>query len=146
MTNLIVDRKRFSNQLTKLVSSFEKEVSNGLTEIAAQAANVARENVSGRSADGLWANTRPYKISALEQGVLSNKYYASWVEFGNGPPGSRIYPVSAKALHFFVDGKEIFAKSVAASKPHPYMSKAVDFINTNGTTIMMKHINNAIGL
>lgn len=138
------DSKKLIKQFERFTQNLENEVSKGLTEIASKAATQARQEVPGRSADGLWNNTRPYKISALDQGVLANKFYASWFEFGNGPEGTRIYPVSAKALHFWIDGKEIFAKSVAASKPHPFMSKAVEFIHENGTPIMSKHIYNAL--
>jgi hypothetical protein len=43
--------------------------------------------------------------------------YSNFLEYGNDPGGGVIYPVQAKTLHFFANGKEIFAKSVKAISP-----------------------------
>jgi hypothetical protein len=139
-----VDNKKLLKQINKFTSRLHEEIDKGLTEIASKGATQARTKINGRSSNGLWENTKAYRTSALDQGILANKFYASWVEYGNGPTGTRIYPVSAKFLHFWIDGKEIFAKSVSASQPHPFMQKAIDFINANGTTIMSKHIYNVL--
>lgn len=47
--------------------------------------------------------------------------YARWVEFGNGPPGTRIYPKSSKVLRWKQGGIVFFARSVKASRPFPFM-------------------------
>ena len=146
MTIFQVDCKKFINQINKLINGLEDVASEGLEHIALLGAKEAREHHEYHSygGNGLEANTVPYKNSALNQGIIANKYYASWVEYGNGPEGSRIYPVSAKFLHFWIDGKEIFAKSVAASKPKPFMANAVKFVEENGERIMSQHLNNFI--
>lgn len=53
--------------------------------------------------------------------------YVRWVEFGNGPPGTRIFPKSAKALRFKIGGTVFLRKSVKVSRPFPFMGPAQEF-------------------
>lgn len=41
-----------------------------------------------------------------------------------GPTGSVIRPVRAKALHFFIDGEELFASYVRGIKPNRFFGRA----------------------
>lgn len=143
---LEVDISKFRQQMQKLQDGLQQVVSQGLQEIAEQGAKTAREQKEFKShgTGGLEDAIQAYRNSALQQGILANKPYASWVEYGNGPAGSKIYPTSAKALHFYIDGKEVFAKYVTASAPKPFMSKAVSFVNQSGEQIMARHLNNFI--
>lgn len=136
-----LDFSKLQAQFQHLQQGLEETVSQGLSDIAKQGATIARSHIKSKASDGLSANTQPYKNRALNQGILANKYYATWVEEGNGPSGSRIYPVSAKALHFFIGGKEIFCKSVAASQPKPFMAPAREFIQQHGERIMASRVN-----
>ena len=131
--------KTIANLHNGLASALEK----ALQEVAEQGAQVARteREYQSHSASGLESATVAYKNSAFNQGIIANKPYASWVEYGNGPPGSRIYPIHAKALHFTINGQEVFAKSVKASAPKPFMAKAVSFINRSGAQIVADSIN-----
>lgn len=56
--------------------------------------------------------------------VIADTNYAGYVEFGNGPPGSKIYPKKAKALRFNLDGQIVFRKWVRAHGPLPFMGNA----------------------
>ncbi len=65
-----------------------------------------------------------FELLSSTQGQVTSKVYndkgteySNFMEFGNDPGGGRIYPIHAKALHFFAGGQEIFAKSVAAIDP-----------------------------
>lgn len=52
---------------------------------------------------------------------------AKWHVSGTGrygPRGQDIVPVSARALHFFVNGKEVFAKRVRGIRPNKFMGRA----------------------
>lgn len=139
-----LDVNQFRKQMSHLQEGLQEAVSKGLQEVAEQGAKGARNQKEYKShgAGGLEDATQAYKNSALSQGIIANKYYASWVEYGNGPQGTRIYPTSAKALHFFIDGKDVFAKYVKASAPKPFMSKAVSFVNQSGEQIMARQLNN----
>ena len=49
-------------------------------------------------------------------------------EFGTGvygPKKTRIVPKNAKVLHFEINGKEVFAKSVKGSPPQPFMRPSI---------------------
>jgi len=131
--------KKIANLHNSLASALEKAVQ----EVAEQGAQVARteKEYQSHGGSGLEQATVAYKNSAFSQGIIANKPYASWVEYGNGPPGSRIYPIHAKALHFTINGQEVFAKSVKASAPKPFMSKAVSFVNRSGAQIVADHLN-----
>ncbi len=60
--------------------------------------------------------------------IGSNVHYAPFVEMGTEP--HVIVPVNAQALHFFIDGKEIFAKRVQhpGTKPMPYLRPALEIV------------------
>lgn len=131
-----IDISKLTSRLQLIEKGLQQAVSQGLQEVTQQGANIAQAATKGDLAN----STMAYKNSALQQGIKADKPYASWVEYGNGPPGSRIYPIHAKALHFYVNGTEVFAKSVQASAPKPFMAKAVSFINRSGTQIVADHI------
>jgi hypothetical protein len=59
--------------------------------------------------------------------VVAEKFYAYWVHEGNDPGGGRIYPKHSKVLVFVVqNGNFVFAKSVKASKPNPFLRKGLE--------------------
>lgn len=131
-------------QLKKIQEGLEAAVDAGLKEAAERGAEVARTQraYTSRSSSGLISKTVAYRQNALNHGIIANTNYASWVEFGNGPAGSRIYPTKSSALHFFIDGKEIFAKSVKASEPKPFMANALAFEQQNASDIVGQSITN----
>jgi hypothetical protein len=107
-----------------------------LAEAAVKGAAVAKQHTKGK----LRENTYAQPLGKQHWQIISNKFYAQWYEYGNGPPGSRIYPVSAKALCFQMNGKTVCAKSVKASPAHPYMTLAHAWLQDNLSKIMKKHI------
>ena len=48
--------------------------------------------------------------------------YVDWVIDGRGP----VTATNKQALHFTIDGKEIFATRVKASKPNPFFERAYE--------------------
>lgn len=133
-----IDLSALLKSLSRYQSGIEAAIEAGLTDAAEQGAAIARTAL-GKSGE-LAKNTVAYKNSALDQGIIANKFYASWVEYGNGSPGSRIYPTKSSCLHFFVHGQEIFAKWVRASKPRPFMATALIFEQNNASEIVKQHI------
>jgi hypothetical protein len=61
--------------------------------------------------------------------IVSGAEYSNYLEYGNNQEGDRIYPVHAKALHFWINGEEVFAKSVKAHGPLPFLEQAKDYID-----------------
>ncbi|MFW6242678.1 MAG: hypothetical protein ACOC2W_00805 [bacterium] len=51
---------------------------------------------------------------------------ALYVYEGRGP----VYAKDARALHFFVNGQEVFVKSVEGTKPNDYITPAINTINS----------------
>lgn len=137
LTHLIKNLKHYS-------AGFENALSEGLQDAAEQGAQVARTQIgyTPRGNPGLRERTVAYKNSALDQGIIANTPYAAWVEYGNGPPGSKIYPRKSSCLHFFSNGEEVFVKWVKASVPHPFMANALTFEQGNAADIVAKHIHN----
>lgn len=59
------------------------------------------------------------RIDWVEDGTKRPKKKLQAKQIEEGKSGDRIYPKKAKALHFFVDGIEIYAASVKGSKIAP---------------------------
>ena len=73
---------------------------------------------TGRLTSGIFG---PVKIALTEWGIEIRDKYWKYVEGGRGP----VYPIRAKALHFFIEGKEIFVKSVGPAQANPFVSRAI---------------------
>lgn len=65
-------------------------------------------------------------VSSTNGFVLADKPYAPFLEYGNNEHGAFIYPVHGKALHFFINGTEVFAKKVKSHGPLPFMEQAAN--------------------
>lgn len=63
-------------------------------------------------------------IDTFHGEVVSEKDWSFWLEEGNAQSGETIYPRNAKVLHFFVNGEEVFTKSVQAHEAYHFMSDA----------------------
>lgn len=131
----------FLKNIKQIQSQLQSVIDLALADAAQQGAQIAKDNINSHSPNGLIAKTHPYRTSPLSHGIIADAKYASWVEYGNGSPGSRIYPNSAKALRFVIDGQVIFAKSVKASTPRPFMGPALQFEQANLTNIISTHLN-----
>jgi hypothetical protein len=125
-------------QLHAIEAGLEGVVDLSMMKIAQMGAEVAKANTKGKLAEATMAINPGKHVYQ----IVSNKFYASWYEFGNGPLGGRIYPVHAKALRFTINGATVFAKSVRTSAPHPYMSKAKHLVEFLGPGILADDIDN----
>jgi hypothetical protein len=68
------------------------------------------------------------KINHLDEGtyeVFADKPYAAIVHEGRGPVEAK----NAEALHFWVDGQEVFAKRVGPADPDPFLTRAVEDVD-----------------
>ena|SRR5271166_1323162 len=133
---LKVNAKTLQANINRLVSELPLAINMSLAEGALEGTALAREHTKG----ALREATQFSYVGPGHYQILSNKFYAKWYEYGNGPPGGRIYPTTAKALCFQMNGETIFAKSVRASGPHPYMTLAHAWLKIHLTQIMKKNI------
>ena len=71
--------------------------------------------------------------------VTANAHYSAAVEYGIQNP-TEIKPVTAKALHFTWQGKEVFFKKVKQKKtqPNPVMRKAARTVQTQIPQLFQK--------
>ena len=113
-----------------------------MDEIADVAKNNARATTlfKGSPDGGLRAAIRIIANGSLSRTVLADKDYAGYVEYGNNQRGPYIYPVKAKALHFFVNGTEVFAKRVRSHGPLPFFEQAEKFTINKIPGIIKKHL------
>jgi hypothetical protein len=95
---------------------------------------------SVRGAGGRFVRGTPFTTQAFsdtpEEIILSvpdHPEYAKWVHNGTGIYGPSHEPIRPHApnkfLHFEVDGKSVFARSVKGQKPNPYLDRAFVIIN-----------------
>lgn len=142
-----VDYAKFQAQIAYLTDNFRNAVEAGLDHAAQAGADKAKTDTfyTPRSSKGLQSKTKATSTGHLVKHIVANTFYASWVNFGNGPPGSRIYPTKAKCLRFKVNGVTIFRRSVKASAPRPFMSEAAKFEESYLETAVSNSIKSFLG-
>lgn len=88
------------------------------------------QRVTPRRHTGKAKSSIKYKISGDTGQIYASKEvapYIDWVIEGRGI----VRPVNAKALHFFIYGKEVFAMKVKPTKPNPIFDNAMPGIAAN---------------
>lgn len=114
-------------ELVELVRRFPGALGNMMRMTAAELHGNIREESpvkTGRLA-GSWQLT---PLGPLSYGIGSDVVY----RFGPPTPPHEIRPVHAKALHFFVDGDEVFCKVVHHPgtagwyQENPYVDRAIE--------------------
>jgi hypothetical protein len=76
--------------------------------------------------------------------VLADKFYAQYLEFGNNEKGPKIYPTTAKALHFVAGGKDVFVKWVSSHGPYKFMEEAGDKLDGEIENLFLKNLNSKL--
>ena len=111
-----------------------------LAQKRAKATTLFKDNTGGlRKAIGIQKNGK------MARTVIADKFYAFYVEEGNNQKGPYIYPKRAKALHFFINGQEIFAKRVRSHGPLPFLRVSRDFTEKLANAIAEKELKKWIG-
>jgi hypothetical protein len=136
------NRNEFLKAFDNLINNLAKAVDMIVKDVGEKAVQVARDT-------GEFKNTLKEKTHFVMSGqyvgeVMDDRSYAGYLEYGNDPGGGRIYPINAKALHFFVNGEEVFAKSVRAHGPYHFIENGRDAAENELTNIFAKHIQNLL--
>jgi hypothetical protein len=106
-----------------------------LKEAGEHGVKVARSSTNFKHSPAFNENITTFKQSSNQQVVWSKASYSSYLEFGNNQQGPYIYPRKAQALHFYMNGNEIFAKKVKSHGPLPYMVPSEKSIEDNAQAI-----------
>jgi hypothetical protein len=110
-----------------------------LTEIGVSNAKSSTlfKNRTGNLRNNIKATAPTFSANgSISAEVLADTSYAGYVEYGNNQKGPRIYTVHAKALRFVINGKVVFAKSVKAHGPLPFMGNAQGVVESLAPTII----------
>jgi len=102
--------------LDALIDGLDQAVDDGLGQAAELAAVVARAAAGG----GELARTiRVKRVGRFGREISTDDPGAQFVENGRGAAVAH-----GKAMHFTVNGKDVFAKRVGPAKAHPFMAPA----------------------
>jgi hypothetical protein len=119
----IVNQKDIEVLVQDTDQDIRKVITNTINQLGENLVQFARQTTKFNHGNHFDEGITYQLLSPLQGEVRSEVYnskdveYSNFLEFGNDPGGGRIYPVHAKALHFFAGGQEIFAKSVSAIDP-----------------------------
>lgn len=130
----MIDSSAFRDALKNIANNLPSTVDKILNDLAI----IGQQSASTST---LYKGTTLRKRIIIQDGslaktILADAPYAYWVENGNGPPGSKIYPKSAKALRFVIDGQVFFRKWVRASAPRPFMQEAHNLILSQANQVI----------
>lgn len=119
-----IDTAGLTQMFSEMENNLDREVENGLQELAEFAQKHASETnlfkTSGQG--GLRDSIKIIKSGDRVREVLADKPYAHYVEYGRGPVEAK----NAKALRFRINGELVFAKRVGPADPKPFMQQARD--------------------
>jgi hypothetical protein len=131
--------------LNALPGQIEKAAHLTLLEAGNLGQEAARNTNRFKNNGPLRAATNFHETGEYTGFVLADKSYAIFLEDGNNAGGAFIYPVHAKALHFKIDGKDIFAKKVRSHGPLPFMKDAQEKVENNIEEIFNKNFDKIFG-
>lgn len=113
--------REVESDLANVVSKARGGVGGLVSDIASQSRLLQIETLSGFGSNktGRLAGSISIESSGNSALVGTDLYYASYVEEGRGS-----ITATGKALHFFLDGEEVFVKSVGPASPRPYVENS----------------------
>jgi len=115
--------EEFKDALAVYADKVSSDVKDAIAESANAIAEAAKKNTSGELSDSISAEVADDGLSAV---ITADSPHAVFVEYGVKIPA--IKAEKAKALHFKIDGKDVFAKSAKAHSipPKPFLNPAFE--------------------
>lgn len=126
------------DELDRLMTGLVAACDAALDAAAQHGAAVAAGGTKGDLARSI----RPRRAGFMEREIFTDKPYAGFVE--DGRPGFGVK--NAKALHFFIDGREVFARSVGPAPAQHFMAKARADLESSASRIAQETLNRELGL
>ena len=93
----------------------------------------------GSNKTGRLANSITINNSGNSASVGTDLFYASFVEEGRGS-----IQASGKALHFYLDGEEVFVNHVGPSTPRPYVESSYSALEGRAEQIVSKYMDSLL--
>lgn len=107
-----------------IVAQQFEELTNKALDKIAETAQKAAQNTNKFKTSSNFKSSIIIQNGHFARTVIANKDYAYYLEYGNNQKGPYIYPVKAQALHFWINGKEIFTKRVRSHPGYYFMRDA----------------------
>jgi len=130
----------FTHGLRQLAQRIDTQLQAAVQTLGERGAELAKETTLFHNQGPLRQATQFRRTQDFQGIVIADKPYAYWLEAGNNQQGSVIRPKFAKALHFKVAGQEVFAKSVKAHGPLPFMDNARNQLEKEANQIIQQHL------
>ena len=130
--------KGFDQLLTNL-KQLEEVCEATLIEAGNLAVDIARSTTLFHHGNAFDEGIKFIQHNKYQGTVVSEASYSEWLEYGNNEQGPFIYPVTAKALHFFINGEEIFVSKVKSHGPLPFMEQTENIILNELPTIFERN-------
>ena len=126
-----------NNDLSLLESKARSSQGNIVSELASESRMLQINTLSGFGSNksGRLAGSITIENNGNSAMVGTDLYYASYVEEGRGS-----ITASGKALHFYLDGAEVFVKSVGPAAPRPYVSTSYNLLDSRAEGVVDKYL------
>jgi hypothetical protein len=126
------------------ISEIESAAEQTLQDAGKFAREEALSTTKFKVSDTFRDATQFHTVDKTNGFVLADKFYAEYLEFGNNEKGPRIYPTTAKVLHFVSGGKDVFVKWVSSHEPYKFMEEAGQKLDGEIENIFVKNLNSKL--
>lgn len=133
--------REIESDLANIVSKARGGSGGLVSEIASESRLLQIETLTGFGSNktGRLAGSINVESSGNSANVGTDLYYASYVEEGRGA-----ITATGKALHFFLDGEEVFVKSVGPASPRPYVENSYSLLDSRAEAIVNRFMDSLL--
>lgn len=126
------------NNVPDLTADERRRAEDGIKEVANHAFVTLLANTPVKT--GNLRSSFQKLVSGLTARIVSTASYVMAVEKGTRP--HIILPRNARALHFFIGGQEVFAKSVKhpGSRGRFFIARTKEIVSADTPNIMARHL------
>lgn len=130
-----------NNDLSLLVSKAHSSQGSIVGELASESRMLQINTLSGFGSNktGNLASSITIENNGNSAMVGTDLYYASYVEEGRGS-----ITATGKALHFYLDGAEVFVKSVGPASPRPFVATSYGLLESRADAIVDRYMSSLL--
>lgn len=136
------DPEQLADDLEALDAALKRNIEEAMETWALMVESSAKELApvdEGRLRSSINSQARRVSEAMFEAHIGTNLSYAPYVEEGRGS----ITASGDGVLHFFVDGEEVFAKSVGPAPAQPFLAPAVEMHISDARDLLEEAVNDA---
>jgi hypothetical protein len=130
----------FEKDLAAIEKAIEKAAHNTLVKAGELGVKEAQETSLFHHGNKFEEGIKFIPQSEYSGEVISEAEYSEYLEFGNDDGSGRIKAKNGKALHFWMNGEEVFVNSVKAHGPLPFVANAADIVEQQIANIFDEEI------